>query len=123
MVYTILISIVFVAELIITITIFQCLLRLDKKVLDLSKKLASERPTIKEISELIRKISTQWIILAQEFVDKTKRDSEDFLLRTLSKTLVTLLVFNLNFKFIKKLKNSKITKTLVKGYSFLESMV
>ena len=123
MVYTILISIVFIAELIIAITIIQNILRLDKIVLKLDEQLLDSRTGIKDISELTRKISEQWKILAQDFVDNTRRDSEEILLKQFSKMLIGLLVINLNFKFINKIKKSRITKTLAKGLSFLENMV
>lgn len=123
MVYTILISIVFIAELIIAITIIQSLIKLDKKVLNLNLTLVKLNPKIKDISSLITKISEQWVIITQDFVDKTKKESEDILLKQLSKFLVGLLVLSLNFKFVKKIRKSKLTKTLVKGWSFLENMV
>ncbi len=123
MVYTILISIVFIAELIIAITILQNLSRLDKAVLEFDKTVTTIALGIKDVCELSRKITEQWEILAQDFVDKTKRDSEDFMLRHLFKGLIGILVLNLNIKFIKKIRKSKITKTLVKGWSILESMV
>lgn len=123
MVYTILISIVFIAELIIAVTVVQNLFRLDKAVLDLDDTITATRSGIKDVSELMRKISEQWIILSQDFVDKTKRDGEEMLLRYLSKLLLGFLVLNLNFKVVKRIRNSKVTKTLAKGWSFLESMV
>ena len=109
--------------MIIAITIIQNLLRLDNAVLELDNKLSSKKLDVKEISELMRKISEQWEILAQDFVDKTKRDTEEILLRNLSKMLVGLLVLNLNFKFVNKIRKSKVTRTLAKGLSFLENMV
>jgi hypothetical protein len=123
MVYTILISVVFIAELIIAVTVFQNLLRLDRAVIEMDNNLTAKKSDIKDIAELMRKISEQWEVLAQDFVDKTKRDAEEVLLRNLSKMLVGLLVLNLNFKFVNKLRKSKVTKTLAKGLSFLENMV
>ncbi len=123
MVYTILISIVFIAELIIAITIIQNLLRLDKIVIELDEKLVASKSGIKDISELARKISEQWQIIAQDFVNRTKKETEDLFLKKLSKLLIGLLVLNLNFKFVNKIRKSKITKTLAKGLSFLENMV
>ena len=123
MVYTFLISVVFIAELIITITIIQNLLRLDKVILELCETLAETRSGIKDVSELIRKISEQWKILAQEFIDKAKQNSEEIALKQLSKILLSLLVVNLNFKLIKKIRKSKITKIFMKGWSFIENMV
>jgi uncharacterized protein YoxC len=123
MVYTILISIVFIAEIIIAITLIQVLLRFDKAVLELDETITATKPGIKDICELSRKISEQWEILANDFVEKTKKDSEEFLLKQLSKGLMGLLVLNLNFKLVKKIRNSKITKTIAQGLSILENMV
>ena len=123
MVYTILISIVFIAELIITITIIQNLLRLDKAILEFNNTITEIQPGIKDVSELARKISEQWQILAEDFVEKTKRNSEDIMLKHLSKILMSILILNLNFKIVKKIRKSKVTKMFVKGWSFLENMV
>ena len=123
MIYTFLISIVFIAELIITITILQNLIKLDKAVISLDETLVEMKPSIKDIGDLCRKISEQWVIISQNFVDRTKQDAEDIMLKRLSKVLMSLLVLNLNFKFVKKIRKSKITRTLAKGWSFLESMV
>ena len=123
MVYTILISIVFVAELIIANAIIQALVKFDKKILSLDATITEITPGIKDVSSFIKKISEQWVILAQDFVNKAKRDSEDLLLKQFSKILVGLLVLSLNFKFVKRIRKSKITKTVVKGWSLIENMV
>ena len=123
MVYTILISIVFIAELIITITIIQNLLRLDKAVLEFNDTVTEIQPGFKDVSELVRKISEQWQILAEDFVEKVKRNSEDAMLKHLSKILMSILIVNLNFKIVKKIRKSKVTKILARGWSFLENMV
>ena len=123
MVYTILISIVFIAELIITITIIQNLLRLDKVIIELCETLAETRSGINDVSKLIRKISEQWKILVQDFIGKAKQNSEEIALKQLSKILLSLLIVNLNFKLIKKIRKSKITKIFMKGWSFIENMV
>lgn len=123
MIYTILISVVFIAELIITITILQNLIKLDKAILNLDSSIEVTKSGVKDICVLFRKISEQWVILAQNFVDKTKRDAEDAMLKQVSKALVSLLVVSLNFKFIRKVRNFRITKTLAKGWSIVENMV
>lgn len=123
MIYTFLISVVFIAELIIAITILQNLHKLDKKVLELDDTITSIKPSVKDISELARKISEQWQIIAQDFVNKTKQEAENMFLKQLSKALMGLLVLRLNFKFIKKIRDSKLTKALAKGWSLVESMV
>ena len=123
MVYTILITIVFIAELIIMITIIQNLLRLDRVLSELNNSIMTAKPTIKDICELTRKISEQCEYLAKDFVYKTKKNSEDLLLRQISKTMISLLIVSFNFKIINKLRKSKITKTLIKGLSLLENMI
>lgn len=123
MIYTILISIVFIAELIITTSIIRGLLKFDKYLISFDSDITRHKSNIKDISVLVKKISEQSIILAEDFVIKTKEKSEDFLLKQLTKVLVALLVLSLNFKIIKEIRKSKITETLVKGFSFLENMV
>ena len=123
MVYTILISIVFIAELIIAITIIQNLIKFDNKILSLNTYLSEIKPSIADISNLSKKISGQMIILSQDFIDKTKENSEDILWKYLSKLLISLLIISLNFKVIKQIRKSQITRILAKGWSFVENMV
>ena len=123
MIYTFLISIVFIAEIIIAVAIINFLVRVDKKILAMDNNLLEMRPKISDISELARKISEQIQILAKDYVEKIKEDSEELLLRRLSKILMGLLVLNLNFKIVKQVRKSKITKTLVRGFNLLENMV
>ena len=85
--------------------------------------ITGSKTSIKDVSELSRKISEQWKILAKDFVDKTKRDGEDVLLRQLSKMLLGVLLVKLNINVLNKIRKSKITKILAKGLSLLENMV
>ena len=123
MVYTILISIVFIAEIIIAVTILQTLRKLDKKILELNKTIIESHSSIKEISILARKISEQWQILTTDFVEKIKANGESIFFKNLSKLLISALALKLNFKIINKIRKSKITKTIAKGWSIIESMV
>lgn len=123
MVYTILISVVFIAELIIFFAIMQKLFQADKWILNINKKIIEAKSVIKDISVLVRKISEQWIVLANDFVETIKRESEELFLQQLSKLLIAIFVINLNFKFAKELKKSKMAKNLIKGFSLLENMV
>ena len=123
MVYTILISIVFIAEVIIMITVIQNLLRLDKAVLLLDDTLDASKSGIREICVLGRKISQQLVVISDDFVEKVKQDRENAALKVLSKALIGVLVLKLNFKIIKKFRKSRMLKTLAKGLSFLGSMV
>ena len=123
MVYTILISIVFIAELIITITTLQNLIKLDKCIIQLDETISEAKPSIKDISTLLRKISKQWVIISQNFVDNARADGEEFLLRKISKILMGFFILNLNLKFIKRIQKNKVVKMLSKGWSLLESMI
>ena len=123
MVYTILISIVFIAELIIAITVIQNLLKLDKKILNFDEILAKKKSTIKEIFILLKKISEQTKVLAEDFVSKTKENAENMSLKLLSKLLISVLLLKLNFKLVKKIQQSKFTKLFAKSWSILETMV
>lgn len=123
MVYTFLISVVFIAELIIMVAILQNLVKLDKSILDLNDTLTTTKPGIKDVSMLLRKISEQWVILSQDFVDRARENGEEILIKQISKLLMGILVLNLNFKIVKRIRKSKITKFLAKGYSLVESMI
>ena len=123
MVYTFLISVVFIAELIIMVAILQNLIKLDKSILDLNDTLTTTKPGIKDVSMLLRKISEQWVILSQDFVDRARENGEEILIKQISKLLMGILVLNLNFKIVKRIRKSKITKFLAKGYSLVESMI
>ncbi len=123
MVYTILISIVFIAELIIAITIIQNLLKLDKKILNFDEILAKKKSTIKDIFILLNRISEQTKVLAEDFVNKTKENAENISLKLLSKLLISVLLLKLNFKLVKKIQQSKFTKLFARSWSILETMV
>lgn len=123
MIFTFLISIVFIAELIIAIALLKILFNLDKKVLEINLKLVNSKDSINEICVLAKKISVQLKILSQDFVDKVKNKSENILLKEFSKILISITLLNLNFKIVKKMKKSKLVKTLVKGFNLIENMV
>ena len=123
MVYTILISIVFIAEIIIAITIIKKLFEIDKKVIDLDNTISQAKPNITDISVLCRKISEQFIELTHKFVKDLKIGSEDFSLKILSKLLIALILLKINSKTINRFRKSGIGKILGRGLSLLENMV
>ena len=123
MVYTILISIVFIAEIIITITIIQNLLRLDKFILEMDETITLAKPGIIDITNLGKNISEQIFELTKDYIEKFKRKNEDKIYRQLSKILLAIILVKINSKTIKKIQRSKITRTIAKGLSFLENMV
>lgn len=123
MVYTILISVVFIAEIIITITIIQSLLKLDKSILELNDIIHSTQEGIKEIAILTRKISEELILLSEEKIKALKKMQDDEISKQLSKLLLWVITLKLNIKFINKIRKTKLAKLLGKGLSLLEFVI
>ena len=123
MLYTFLISVVFIAELIILISIITALLRVDKLLISLNTTIDEAKSGIKDIFVLINKISEQCVELSEDFVSKIKEKEEDIALKQLNKLLVAILLFKINSKAIRKFNRSKWGKTLKRGFAFVQSMV
>ena len=123
MLFTFLISIVFIAEVIIAISLIATLIKFDKKILELIETIKLAKPKISDISKLISAITEQWIDVSEEFVNKFKTKSEDVTLKFLTKVLGAMLLWKINSKIVKKVTNSKTFKILGKGLSLLENMV
>ena len=123
MVYTILITVVFIAEIIIAVTIFQNLIKLDKTLLEWNETLIKAKGSITDIAVLGKNISEQFVEFAENFVEKVKEKNEDILLRQLSKILIGILLIKINSKAINKFRKTGIAKALNRGLSLLETMV
>lgn len=123
MVYTILISIVFIAEVIIAITIIQALLRLDNIIISTDETFSEANVGIREIVNLFYKISGQLVEISERFVYKFKKNQEEVALKYLSKILIALLLLKVNIKAINSFRKSRIGKVFAKGLSILENMV
>ena len=123
MIYTFLISIVFIAEIIIAIAIIQSLHRLDKTVLEFDATIQAAKSGVEDIANLSKNISYQLVELAEQFVEKFKQNQEDNFLKNLSKILMTLLLLKINSKTINKFRKTKVVKVLGRGLSLLENMV
>ena len=123
MVYTILISIVFVAEVIIAISALLVLWNLDKKLLSLDNTINDEKATIKEICSIGKGISIQLTELAEDFKEGVEKKEEDFALKILSKMLTGIVLWKINSKIFKKLKCTKAIKIIGKGFKLLEYIV
>lgn len=123
MIFTFLITIVFIAEIIIAISVILNLLRLDKAVLNLSETIDVINPEVKEICTLGRKISFQLKELSQRFTQKVKDEREKFLTDKLVSVLLGALVWKMNIKAIKKFRRTKLAKTLSRGLSLLQIVI
>lgn len=123
MIFTFLITIVFIAEIIIAISVILNLLRLDKAVLNLSETIEVINPEVKEICTLGRKISSQLKELSKRFSEKVKDEREKFLTDKLVSVLLGALVWKMNIKAIKKFRRTKLAKTLSRGLSLLQIVI
>ena len=123
MLFTILISIVFIAEVIIAIALIRAILRLDKAICEVNDTVVLAQDGIKDISELVHKISEQMVDLANDYVNRIKRYQEEAVMKQLSKALIALVLLRANIKAVNKFRKSKLGKTLAKGLSLLENMV
>ncbi|MCQ2739515.1 MAG: hypothetical protein MJ237_04725 [bacterium] len=123
MIYTILILIVFIAELIIVQSIIRTLLSLNSKIIKLNNYFVSKQEIIKEICTLSRKISEQTIELSITYKKKFSDITEKFVLQLLNKILITILLIRFNTKMVKKFRRSLFGKIVVKGFSLLQNMV
>lgn len=123
MLYTFLITIVFIAEIIIAVTLLRALWKLDKAFVLIDETVTEARPKIKDISELSTKISEQIIELAEDFREKVKKQEEETTLKVLNKILVWILLWKVNVKAIRKFRKTKLAKILGKGLNLLQSMV
>lgn len=123
MIFTFLISIVFIAEIIITVALIKALLNFDKKVCELNETIILIKPQVSEVSELARLVSGQLVELSKKFVDDFKRNNENMILRNFSKALLGLFLIKTNIGIVRKLRKSRVMKTLAKGLSLLGNMI
>ena len=123
MIFTILISVVFIAEIIITCALIRALLNFDKKICELNEIIVLIRPQVSEISELAKLVSGQFVDLSKKFVDEFKRNNENMVLRYLSKVLLGVFLVKTNIGIVRRMCKSKVVRTLAKGLSLLENMV
>jgi hypothetical protein len=123
MIFTILISIVFIAEIIITVALIKALLNFDKKICELEETVVLLKPQITEVSELARLVSGQLVELSKKFVDDFKRNNENMILRHFSKAILGLFLIRTNIGIVRRLRKSKMVRTLAKGLSLLGNMV
>ena len=101
MLFSILILIVFVAEIIIAMAIISNLLKNDKKIKEANQLLEEVNPKIEELAKLGTKISEQLTEISPMYVKKTKSWFEDFVYSQSKNILAGFLIYLLK-KEIKK---------------------
>lgn len=109
--------IVFISEIIITVTIFNYILKLDKKIVALNDTIIAVKPLVKDVVLLISKISEQMVIISCDFKKNLAINLENYLLKNVSKFLNMVLLFYFNKKVYKKLRKFKFSKLFLKGFA------
>lgn len=109
--------IVFISEIIITVTIFNHILKLDKKIVALNDAIIAVNPLVKDVALLISKISEQMVIISCDFKKNLAINLENYLLKNVSKFLNMVLLFYFNKKVYKKLRKFKFSKLFLKGFA------
>ena len=123
MIFTILIIIVFIAELIIGFALIMNLIKFDCRINKLNQDLLLIQPSLEEVCGLVKAISFQIKEMAAEYRDEVLKRREEMSVRLISKLLAGILLWKINLKLIRKIRKSKITKTLAKGLTLLQIMV
>ena len=123
MLYTILITVVFIAELIITLTIIRALWKFDKILISADSLISEAKPGIRDITELGSKISEQLVEFAEDFCSKAEEKKENTLVNILNKSLIALLLWKLNSKTIRKIRRSKYFRLASKGFNLIQNMI
>ena len=107
MIFKVLITIVFIAELIITFTILYFLYKFDKRILEINSTIETVKPQIRSVSELVRKISEQIYELTPVWVDEIKKTLENLLLEQAKSIMTGILFWTINIKVVKQSRNCK----------------
>jgi len=87
MLFNFFIFLVFIAEIIITITIISFLLKLDKSLIEYNNFVEEIKPNVKDIMQTIRKISVQFVELATISVKNIKLTVKNILISQLKNVL------------------------------------
>ena len=123
MIFKFLISIVFIAEIVLTVSIIRAMIKLDNIILSCDGLVTNSKSGIKDVSVLCKKISEQIIELSEQFVQEIRKKEEDILLGNLNKLILALIIWKFNLKAIKRFRKTKLCKTIGKGLSVLGNMI
>ena len=123
MIFTFLITIVFIAEIIIGVTIILNLVKLDKAILALNETVTELKPGIKDVCSLVKAISIQIRELILNYKERLIKKREDVAIRLMVKVFASIVLWKTNLKIIKKIRKSKAIKAISKGLTLLEIVV
>ena len=117
------ITIVFISQLIIAISLIITLIKFDFKINQINKYINNSKPKIKTICNLSKKISEQLKDLSGIFVEKFHEEKKRITLEILKSLMSGILFWSINIKVAKRLKKSKILKAAWKGLTLVQNMV
>ena len=123
MVFVILISIVFIAELIIAFSIIINLVKLDKNINEAAVFIDDFNPRLKEVLELMSKISDQVAELVPIWVENLKKERDKIILNQTKSLISGILFWSINIKVINRLRKTKIIKALWKGLTLVQNVL
>ena len=123
MVFTFFIGLVFLSELVLTLFLIAYLFKLDKQIQAINCFLLESKSGIKEICQLVSKISDQIFDLTTDWIRKYELRRDRFILNQTKNILVSILLASLNIKFIKKIRKNKLLRRVWKGFNILQNMV
>ena len=123
MVFTFFIGLVFLSELVLTLFLIAYLFKLDKQIQTINCFLLESKSGIKEICQLVSKISDQIFDLTTDWIRKYELRRDRFILNQTKNILVSILLASLNIKFIKKIRKNKLLRSVWKGFNILQNMV
>lgn len=116
MLFTFFIAIVFIAELIIALTMISYLYKFDCRIKEFDDFLTEAKPSITEISILTRNISNQVFELTKKYIKQFEQSRDELIIRQFAKFILGLL-------FLNKVRKSKLGRRIVKGLSLLQIVV
>ena len=117
------ITIVFISQLIIAISLIITLIKFDFKINQINKYISNSKPKIKAVCNLTEKISEQLKDLSEIFVEKFHEEKERITLEILKSLMSGILFWSINIKVAKRLKKSKILKAAWKGLTLVQNMI
>ena len=123
MVFVILISIVFIAELIIAFTMVSNLVKLDKRINEAANFLEEAAPKIQDLLNITQKITEQVLELIPVWIENLKQQRDKIILNQTRSLISTILFWSINIKVINRLRKTKLAKVAWKGLTLLQNVI
>ena len=123
MVFVILISIVFVAELIIAFSVITNLIKFDKRIKLSAQFLEEAEPRLKELLVVVQKISAQILELIPVWLATLRQERDKIILNQAKSLISTILFWSINIKVINRIRKSKLAKAVWQGLTLVQNVI